>query len=482
MPSRLPERVLPSVLRPVTSLEREDDGNSSRSSDEGTSDEFERQSQTGFCLAQILESRLCTVIVMGLIAGNTLVIVLEAHDPHWPGWEPITDVFTAFFTVEILLRLWVSRWSFFTDPREWGWNLFDLGLVVIGVAEALSTLFSNIHGVFGFFRAIRVIRILRICRVMRQIKSLTLLMEGFLHFLSAEFYIFVLFVYVVFIAALVCTTIVGDHAKEVWDDASESDIIEFLFGNLLKSMVTMFQLVTLDDWVSIVKLVGTKMPIMFVFLLCYILITAFAMIALLTGVMTECINRVSSRGEKQEEEREFARYVATLEGFFRGHGTGEDAGLTLAEFAELLQKQEVAEHIHLHQASTACGHEELADIFKSLDLNFNGRVSWDEFLRGLRYVQGPASARQLCLLRAELNRILRYIQDLGAAPRKEGAVGGESELRGRMDAVEGRLKRLESRLVEYTDKMKSGSFWALASSPPSGGISSPASSARGFGA
>merc|ERR1712012_586217 len=105
---------------------------------------------------------------------------------------------------------------------------------------------------------------------------------------------------------------------------------------------------------------------MTVFFIAYILTTAFAMIALLTGVITEHVTSVSQESAKADDEERFNNYVSTLEYVFTKGDKDLDGGLTFAELSDLLQQPEVASKIKISQANI--NEDDLADIFRSLDL------------------------------------------------------------------------------------------------------------------
>lgn len=410
------------------------------------------------CCELVIESESWGVAVMLVIFLNTLVMALKC-DFKWPTWDVLEDACLLFFTVEIILRLSVHRQNFFTDKDERAWNIFDLLLVVSGLLEKFVAWVVTSHGeeendAVTMLRNFRILRVLRACRVIRHFKQLHLLVMGFLHSMQAVFWIAILFISVVFVAGIICTTLVGQHAED-WGppDGSEDDVkqIELLFGSLLSSMITMFQMVTLDNWADICGLVGKRTPSMIVFFIAYTLITAFAMIALLTGVMTENVTSVSSASERQEEELAFARYVDTLESAFRHNSTDMDEGLTVEEFSQLLAEPEVVEGMRAHHMKANFSSEDLTEIFRSLDLSGDGRVSWEEFRTGLKYVQGPAAARQVSLLRADVHQLVEALKGVvgeaaeGDACLADGATPQPSQ---RLATMEDSLKRLEGRLSE----------------------------------
>mmetsp|Transcript_126508 Transcript_126508/g.369643 ORF Transcript_126508/g.369643 Transcript_126508/m.369643 type:complete len:508 (-) Transcript_126508:106-1629(-) len=407
------------------------------------------------CMQSLIESEPWAIVVMTVIVLNTLVMALKCDYETWPIWGVLEDVFLAFFTVEVLFRLCVYRLTFFTDKDEQGWNIFDFLIVVIGVIDTTATWILSSMGKeenqgLSVLRTMRILRVLRSCRLLRHFKHLHMLVQGFLHSMQAVSWIAVLFISVVFVAGIICTTVVGQHAEE-WGPphGSEEDAeqVDAYFGSLLRSMITMFQMVTLDDWAQISGLVGKRSPSMVVFFIAYTLVTAFAMIALLTGVMTENVTSVSTASERQDEEKQFQMYVDTLESAFKHSSADMDEGLSVEEFRGLLQKEEVKQGMALHHAKANFSEEDLTEIFRSLDTSGDGKVSWEEFRCGLKYVQGPATARQVSLLRADVQLLAITLK--GLAPGQPPGGGGQVPLNSeRLASMEDQLRHLERRLQE----------------------------------
>lgn len=438
-------RTLVAQSRPSRSTEDSD-------SSEGLEDE--EDPPQGSCVWRhahdLIEGPFWTALVMTAIAANTLMMAVQCNYPNWPHWHVFEDGFLIFFTVEMAFRLYVYRLSFFTNADERPWNIFDLLVVASGILDAIlqRVLAPGKQGgsIMVVFRIVRIVRILRSCRLLKHFKQLYLLLQGFLHSLQAVFWIGVLFFLVVLIAGIVVTSMVGANAKD-WArgphaEPGDEEKIEELFGSLARSMVTMFQLVTLDNWGDINTLVSKQMPLMTVFFILYILTTAFAMIALLTGVITENVTAVSRESEQAEEEARFQAYVETLAFVFQ-HAEAYDGqeGITFEDLRRLLlEDPKVAGKMELNE--TNISPSDLRDIFQAMDYSGDGRVSWDEFRHGLRDMHGQATAKEVALLRADMVQLRTLVGRIAgvalpAAPR--GADVGQ-----RISSLEGQVKRLES--------------------------------------
>lgn len=120
--------------------------------------------------------RLFDVILLWFILGSILVVMLESvreiHDLLDWELELIEWVFTIFFTIEYLLRLYISP-----KPRQYAASFF-------GIIDLLATLPSYLALIFTggtylvVIRAIRLLRVFRILKLTRQISEAQVLLRA----------------------------------------------------------------------------------------------------------------------------------------------------------------------------------------------------------------------------------------------------------------------------------------------------------------
>jgi len=366
-------------------------------------------------------------------------------------WEPMENAFLLFFVVEICIRLCVYRCKFFTDPAERGWNVFELSVVLIGVFDQwIVKLFMP--GQKGgkamiTLRVFRVLRIFRSCRLVRHMPQLRRLIEGFRYSLQAVGWILILFLFIIFFSGIFVTSLIG-HQADLWkDDEEDYQVIEDCFSTLGKSMFTMFRFVTLDDWAAVTMVVQKEMPYMSFFFTGYILITAFAVIALLTGVMADTVSRRSDDIDRKEEADTFQEWVNAKEKEFKKAEKtvdGEPLGLTLEELwsNDEFDLAKIVAKIQGERAGEV-SFDDVEDLFKALDLSGDGRVTWEEFKYGMNHIHGDASARDIAILRADVNRILHRLE------AKDGVdFRGVDPWEKKTQSLEQRMARIEGLLRE----------------------------------
>ncbi|WP_420004592.1 ion transporter [Arenibacterium sp. LLYu02] len=177
------------------------------------------------------------------------------------------------FIVEIVAKLLVRRLRFFLN----GWNVFDF--LIVGIAL--------VPGAQGF-SVLRALRILRVLRVISVAPSLRRVVEGFITALPGMGSVFLLMAIIFYIGSVMATKLFGPSFPE-W------------FGNLGLSAYSLFQIMTLESWsMGIVRPVMEVYPHAWVFFVPFIMVTTFAVVNLLVGLI---VNSMQDAHSAEEGER-----------------------------------------------------------------------------------------------------------------------------------------------------------------------------------
>lgn len=216
-----------------------------------------RQQTADFLARPIVGRTLLAVIVF-----NAVILGLETSDTVMAqaGSLILTldSICLAIFTVEIAAKLFAQGRNFFRN----GWNLFDFIIVAVAFVpngQGLSVL--------------RAFRILRVLRVISVAPSLRRVVEGFITALPGMGSVFLLMGIIFYIGAVVTTKLFGTAFPD-W------------FGTLGRSGYSLFQIMTLESWsMGIVRPVMEIYPYAWAFFLPFILVTTFAVVNLLVGLI-----------------------------------------------------------------------------------------------------------------------------------------------------------------------------------------------------
>jgi voltage-gated sodium channel len=212
-------------------------------------------------------------LAVGLvILANAMVIGIETEFCRNNGcqeseliWRTIEYVFCAVWVVEMVLRLRAHGLKYFFDP----WNVMDFGLVTLAIADAVLPTVQSVLGreneqrtdnmkMFSVLRMLRLLRLVRVIRLLRIFKELWLLVNGFIHALRVLGWLVVLLLLILYCGAVLTTAMIGEHCDE---DYVSFDRCKDMFGGVLLSMFTLFQVLTLEGWaMSVVRPVIAVSP------------------------------------------------------------------------------------------------------------------------------------------------------------------------------------------------------------------------------
>ncbi|QBF34115.1 ion transporter [Thalassococcus sp. S3] len=185
----------------------------------------------------------------------------------------------SIFVMEIILKLIAYRGRFFLN----GWNVFDF--LIVGIA-----LVPNAQGL-SVLRALRILRVLRVISVAPRLRRVV---EGFITALPGMGSVFLLMAIIFYIGAVMATKLFASTFPE-W------------FGSLGLSAYTLFQIMTLESWsMGIVRPVMDVYPYAWMFFVPFIMVTTFAVVNLLVGLIVNSMQDAHSQesGEATDAYRD----------------------------------------------------------------------------------------------------------------------------------------------------------------------------------
>jgi len=213
-------------------------------------------------LSEFLDRPVVGNIIMGVILFNAAILGLETSpDVMASAGGLITaldQICLGIFVIEICAKLFARGTAFFRSP----WNWFDAVIIGISLSPAGAGL-----------SVLRALRILRLLRVVSVVPSLRRVVEAFILALPGMASVFLLTGIIFYIGAVIATKLYGPTFPE-W------------FGTLGGSLYSLFQVMTLESWsMGIVRPVMEQHPMAWLFFVPFILVTAFAVMNLVVGLI-----------------------------------------------------------------------------------------------------------------------------------------------------------------------------------------------------
>jgi voltage-gated sodium channel len=183
-----------------------------------------------FCERIVRHQRFQAFIVVVILLAGVLV-GLETYPEivagHGGLLHALDRIVLGIFCIELALKfaaLWPRPARFFRD----GWNVFDFIIVAVCLLP------------FGgsFAAVLRLARVLRVLRLVTAVPKLQILVGAMLRSLPSMGYVAMLLGVLVYVYAVLGTSLFG-----------KNDPLHF--GSLQISMLTLFQIVTLEGWADI---------------------------------------------------------------------------------------------------------------------------------------------------------------------------------------------------------------------------------------
>ncbi|SMX32457.1 ion transporter [Maliponia aquimaris] len=232
--------------------------------------------------------------IIGVILLNAVVLGLETSETVMASWGTlivaVDTACLAVFVIEILAKLIARGGRFFRS----GWNLFDFVIVGIALVPAAQG--------FSVLRALRILRVLRVISVAPRLRRVV---EGFVTALPGMGSVFLLMAIIFYIGAVMATKLFAASFPE-W------------FGDLGRSAYSLFQIMTLESWsMGIVRPVMEVYPYAWVFFVPFIMVTTFAVVNLLVGLIVNSMQDAHAAEDNVRTDAYRDEVLARLEAIER---------------------------------------------------------------------------------------------------------------------------------------------------------------------
>ncbi len=228
-------------------------------------------------------NRAFELFVIFIIIISALEIGAKTYTlpPEALAFTKILDVFiTLFFLVEIVIRFIAepNKRQFFKS----GWNVFDTLVVVISLIPIDDSEMALLA---------RLVRVFRVLRMVSVIPELRILINSLIKALPQLGYVMLLMFIIFYIYAAVGSFLFQPINPELW-------------GNIAISMLTLFRVMTFEDWTDVQYETMEVYPLSWMFYLTFIFFTAFAFLNMVIGIVVNVMEEehLKAREEKTKNE------------------------------------------------------------------------------------------------------------------------------------------------------------------------------------
>lgn len=254
---------------------------------------------------RIVSARWFQPVILAMIIAAGVLVGLETYPQlkhrHGAWFEWLDKLILAIFVVEIALKMGSqgrSPWRFFRDS----WNTFDFAIV------AACLLPLNGH----YLAVLRLVRVLRVLRLVTALPRLQLLVGALLKSIPSMGYVGLLLFLLFYIYAVMGAFLFGANDP-------------MHFGSLQASLLSLFRIVTLEDWTDImyIQMYGSAryaiegfsgatqsraMPVTAgAYFVSFVLLGTMIMLNLFIGVIINGMNETQREAEARERRKHQAQ-------------------------------------------------------------------------------------------------------------------------------------------------------------------------------
>lgn len=222
------------------------------------------------------------IFVVSVIVVSALLVGAKTYElPN--GMVSLTvflDWFiSAFFLTEISIRFLAEKRKLHFFKSFWNW--FDTLIVVISLIPADDAELALIA---------RLVRVFRVLRMISIIPELRILLVSLVKALPQLGYVMLLMFIIFYIYAAVGSTLFENINPVLW-------------GDITISMLTLFRVMTFEDWTDVMYETQEEYPLSWIYYLTFIFFTAFAFLNMVIGIVVNVMERENekARAEKQAE-------------------------------------------------------------------------------------------------------------------------------------------------------------------------------------
>jgi len=219
--------------------------------------------------ARLRSNKIFELCVIAIIIMSALIIGVKTYPlPVWT--EPLIIaldwMITVFFMVELTIRFVgdENKRRFFYN----GWNLFDTLIVVVSLIPIQDSELALIG---------RLVRIFRVLRMVSIIPELRVLLTSLLTALPQLGYVALMMFIIFYIYPAVGATFFATINPDLW-------------GDIAISMLTLFRIMTFEDWTDVMYETMAVYPLSWAFYLSFIFLSAFAFLNMIIGIVVSVLD------------------------------------------------------------------------------------------------------------------------------------------------------------------------------------------------
>lgn len=232
-------------------------------------------------LNRLNNNRIFQFIIISVIIFSALMIGVKTYDVDPDYLKIITFIdiaITYLFLFEIIVRFIAEGHSLAFFKKAW--NVFDTLIVAVSlipIDDSEAVLLA------------RLVRIFRVLRLISIVPELRILISALIKALPPMGYVLLLMFIIFYIYAAAGSMLFGT-------------INEVLWGDILVSMLTLFRVVTFEDWTDVMYETMKVYPLSWTFYLSFIFLNAFVFLNMMIGIVIDRMQRENDAFDLENDE------------------------------------------------------------------------------------------------------------------------------------------------------------------------------------
>jgi len=396
-----------------------------------------------WCTGIMLGNVLCMVLrleIEGLLVGEQLGVLRNTgmHSGALDVMENIEVFFTLWFTVELLLRVWVYGYTLLTDPM----NVFDALVVIATLVDVIFTrlLALNDGGVnLSVARVIRLVKVLKLLRTFKAASVFTevrVLLRTVLRSTMALVWALIVLSLIILTASNLMAQLLGDFIADTSNTIETRKWVYERYGTASRAAWTVMQATLSGGWPNYANtLVMEVSPLWAVWWFFYVFFVIFAVIRVMSALFLTASMKAANDDQDMQaiiKTKDFQKCGKQLGEIFRSPATlaridAETENITPARQQEI--DQERKSYILHSDVLSILSQPKCIDLlnrfgFETVEIKmlFNilahgsNKVRWDIFLRACMRLKGGVKAIDVVEILYALEGLKRQTHPTQAQP------------------------------------------------------------------
>ncbi len=229
---------------------------------------------------RIRANKLFEIFVVSVIILSALLVGAKTY-PLMPAVKTATvflDWFiSAFFLIEISIRFLAEENKRHFFKKFWNW--FDTLIVVVSLIPIDNAETAVIA---------RLVRVFRVLRMVSFVPELRILLVSLVKALPQLGYVMLLLFIIFYIYAAIGSTLFESINPELW-------------GNIVIALLTLFRVMTFEDWTDVMYETMEVYPLSWIYYLTFIFLSAFAFLNMVIGIVVSVMEQENAKARMEQD-------------------------------------------------------------------------------------------------------------------------------------------------------------------------------------